>query len=156
MTIASATSLFVDTGAFYARADEDDQHHETATSLFGDIRSGTVPYRPIFTSQAVLSEFATLALYKLGHETAVRALKAIHDSQSINVLPVGEQAFAAAREQFENYDDQQISFVDHTSSILADERDTDRIFAFDSDFRTLGFTLVPEDVDSISGQENVV
>lgn len=149
MKVASTTPLFVDTGAFYARADEDDQHHETASNLFDDIRSGTVPYRPIFTSQSVRSEFTTLALYRLGHETAARALRGVRDSQSINVLPVGEQVFATAREQFEDYDDQQISFVGHTSSVLADEHDIDRIFAFDSDFRTLGFTVVPEDVESI-------
>ena len=45
-----------------------------------------------------------------------------------------------------DYDDQEISFVDHTTSVLADERDIDHIFAFDSDFRTLGFSLVPGDV----------
>jgi len=36
--------------------------------------------------------------------------------------------------------------VDHTTSILADERGVEHIFAFDSDFRTLGFSLVPGDV----------
>jgi predicted nucleic acid-binding protein len=142
-----ATPIFVDTGAFYARADEDDDHHRVATRLFDDIRSGDVAYRPIFTSQSVLAELATLALYKLGHGDAVRALNAIRDSESINVVPVGRATFETAAEQFEHYDDQAISFVDHTTSVLADERDIEHVFAFDSDFRTLGFTLVPEDVD---------
>lgn len=149
MSSPGATPLFVDTGAFYARADEDDEHHDVASRLFADIRSGDVPFRPIYTSHAVLSEFATLALYKLGHETATRALRAVVDATSINVLEVDERAFGAARDQFERYDDQQISFVDHTSSVLADERDIDRVFAFDSDFRTLGFTVVPNDVNSV-------
>lgn len=146
MSGAGATPLFVDTGAFYARADEDDKHHETATRLFDAIRSGEAPYRPIFTSQAVLSEFATLALYKLGHGIAVRTLNAVRNSASINVLPVGRTTFETAADHFEDYDDQEISFVDHTTSILAAERDIEDIFAFDGDFRTLGFTLVPEDV----------
>lgn len=141
-----ATPIFIDTGAFYARADADDKHHETATNLFENIRAGEVAYRPIYTSQAVLSEFATLALYKLGHSDAIRALSAIRESDSINVIPVGKPAFETATEQFEDYDDQQISFVDHTTSILADERGVEHVFAFDGDFRTLGFTLVPEDV----------
>ena len=149
MSSPGATALFVDTGAFYARADEDDDHHETATSLFADIRSGNVPYRPIYTSQAVLSEVATLALYKLGHETAVRALRAIVGAESINVLTVDRGAFDVASDQFERYSDQQISFVDQTSCVLAEERDIDRMFAFDSDFRTLGFTMVPDDVNSL-------
>jgi predicted nucleic acid-binding protein len=146
MTGPGPTPIFVDTGAFYARADENDKHHETATWLFNTIRSGDVAYRPIFTSQSVLAEFATLSLYKLGHSDAVRALSAIRDSESINVVPVGRATFETAAKQFEDYDDQEISFVDHTTSILANERDIEHIFAFDGDFRTLGFTLVPEDV----------
>jgi len=141
-----ATPIFVDTGAFFARADENDKHHATATRLFHNIRSGDIPYRPIFTSQSVLSELATLALYKLGHKDAVRALNAIRDSKSINVVPIGRATFETAAEQFADYDDQEISFVDHTTSILADERDIEHVFAFDGDFRTLGFTVVPEDV----------
>jgi predicted nucleic acid-binding protein len=144
---AGATPIFVDTGAFYARADADDSHHEDAIRLFDGIRSGDLPYRPIYTSQAVLSEFATLALYKLGHDTATRALTAIRQSDSINVLPVGEPAFETAAAQFADYDDQQISFVDLTTSVLADERGVEHVFAFDTDFRTLGFSLVPADLN---------
>lgn len=145
MSGAGATPVFVDTGAFYARADSDDRHHEDAVRLFDSIRSGDSAYRPIYTSQAVLSEFATLALYKLGHTTADRALRAIREADSINIVPVREPAFEAAAAQFEDYDDQQISFVDHTTSILADERGVTHVVAFDSDFRTLGFSLLPDD-----------
>ena len=146
MSDPGATPIFVDTGAFYARADESDKHHRTASQLFENIRTGDIPYRPIFTSQAVFSELATLALYKLGHRDAVRALTAIRDSSSFNVVPVGRTTFETAAEQFAEYDDQDISFVDHTTSVLADERDIEHVFAFDGDFRTLGFTVVPEDV----------
>lgn len=145
MSSGLAKPVFVDTGAFYARADEDDIHHEAATRLFDGIRSGAMVYRPLYTSQAVLSEFATLALYKLGHETAASALGAIRASESINVVPVDQPAFETAAAQFERFEDQQISFVDHTTSILADERDIEHVFAFDSDFSTLGYTLIPED-----------
>lgn len=147
MSLAGTTPVFVDTGALYARADEDDKHHEDAVGLFEAIRSGDLAYRPVYTSQAVLSEFATLALYKLGHDTATRALTAIRDSESINVIPVGKPVFEAAIEQFADYGDQQISFVDHTTSVLADERGVEHVFAFDSDFRTLGFSLLPADAN---------
>lgn len=145
MSGAGTRPLFVDTGAFYARADEDDTHHETATDLFEDVRTGDLPYRPLYTTQAVLSELATLCLYKLGHGTAVEALRAVRESESFNVVPVGRATFESAAAQFEDYDDQTISFVDHTTAVLADERDVEHVFAFDGDFRTLGFTVVPED-----------
>jgi len=147
MSGRSATPLFVDTGAFYARTDADDTHHDVAAALFEGIRSGEYPFRPLYTSQAVLSEFATLALYKLGHETAVRALEAIRASDSINLIPVTPSIFESAAAQFRSYDDQSISFVDHTTSVLAAERDIEHVFAFDSDFRTLGFRCVPTDID---------
>jgi len=150
MSTASARPLFVDTGAFYARADEDDRHHETATEVFEDVRSGDLPYRPLYTSQAVLSELATLCLYKLGHETAVEALTTVRASGSFNVLPVDRAAFESATLQFEAYDDQGISFVDHTTAVLADERDVEHVFAFDGDFRTLDFTVIPEDTGDVS------
>ena len=148
MSGPEAPPLFVDTGAFYARADEDDKHHETAKRVFDGIRTGDLAYRPIYTTQAVLSELATLCLYKLGHDDAVRALTAVRESESFNILPVGRSAFEAAAGQFGEYDDQEISFVDHTTAILADERDVGHVFAFNSDFRTLGFSLVPEDVNA--------
>lgn len=100
----------------------------------------------MFTSQSVLAELATIALYKLGHGVAVRALNAIRTAGSVNVVPVGKATFETAAEQFEAYDDQEISFVDHTTSDLAVEREIEHVFAFDGDFRTPGFTLVPEDV----------
>ena len=146
MNNVGTTPVFVDTGAFYARSDEDDEHHRIATQVFSDIRSGVLPFKPIYTSQSVLSELATLLLYKLGHKDAVRALTAIKESESINVLSVGKPTFEATLDRFINYNDQQISFVDHTSAILSDERDIDHIFAFDSDFRTLDFSLIPGDV----------
>ncbi|WP_123620053.1 type II toxin-antitoxin system VapC family toxin [Halorubrum sp. CSM-61] len=147
MNTVSATPVFIDTGAFYARADQNDTHHEETIRFFNGIQTGKLSYRPIFTSQAVLSEFATLALYKLGHDTATRALTAIRNSDSVNIVPASKSAFETATEQFVDYDDQDISFVDHTSSVLADTHDIEHIFAFDSDFRTLGFSLVPDDID---------
>jgi predicted nucleic acid-binding protein len=150
MSDGGPTPVFIDTGAFYARADRDDTHHEDVMALFRGIRAGELSYYPLFTSQAVLSEFATLALYKLGHETATTALAAVRESESITVVPVGTATFETAAAQFAAYDDQQISFVDHTTSVLAADRDIDHIVAFDSDFRTLGFSLVPADA-ALSG-----
>ncbi|WP_337250814.1 type II toxin-antitoxin system VapC family toxin [Halorussus lipolyticus] len=114
--------------------------------MFDAIGAGDLPYRLLYTSRSVLSELATLILRKVGHAEAVETLKTIRASESFNILPVDKPAFNAACDEFAQYDDHQISFVDHTSSVLAGSRDINHIFAFDSDFQTLGFTLVPEDV----------
>lgn len=143
MSARAATPVFVDTSAFYARADADDRNHERARRFFAGIRSGDLPYRTLYTSQPVLSELATLLLYKIGHETAAETLAAIRDSGSFNVVAVGEVAFDRAATRFAEWEDQEISFVDHTTSVLARERDIEHVFSFDGDFETLGFSIVP-------------
>lgn len=138
--------LFIDTAAFFARFNERAAEHDRARAVFEGIRSGELQYDPLFTSRYVLSELATLMLRKVGHRGAVNALDTIRKADSFNVLPVGGSAFDRTCEQFAQYDDQQISFVDHSSAILADNRGIEHVFTFDrSDFRTLGFTVVPDD-----------
>lgn len=138
--------LFIDTAAFFARFNERAAEHDRARSVFEGIRSGDLQYAPLFTSRYVLSELATLMLRKVGHRAAVNALTTIQEAASFNVLPVGGGPFDRTCEQFAQYDDQQISFVDHSSAVLADDHGIDHVFTFDrSDFRTLGFTVVPDD-----------
>jgi predicted nucleic acid-binding protein len=145
MSSEGARPLFIDTGAFFARVKADDEHHNTANEVFEAIQAGDLAYRPIYTSRFVLSELATLTRRKIDHATAVRALNSVRESGSFNVLTADDAAFADACTEFERYDDQQISFVDHLSAVLAREHDVERVFAFDSDFRTLGFVQVPAD-----------
>lgn len=142
--------LFVDTAAFFARFNERAAEHERAQSVFRGIRSGELQYGPLFTSRSILSELATLLLRKAGHRAAVNALDTVRDAASFNVLSVDSGLFDRACEQFARYDDQQISFVDHTSAVLASSYDVDHVFTFDrTDFRTLGFTVVPGDTGDV-------
>lgn len=138
--------LFVDTSAFFARFNERAAEHDRAQAVFQGIHAGELHYGPLFTSRYVLSEFATLVRRKVGHAPAVTALETIRGAGSFNVLPVGDGAFDRTCEQFAQYDDRQISFVDHSSGVLCDDYDVDHVFTFDTDdFRTLGFVVVPDD-----------
>ena len=147
MTARAARPLFVDTGAFIAWFDDDDQHHDRAKAVFQAIQSGDLPYRPLYTSRSVLAETATRLQRSanVGHAGAVEAVNMIRQSSTFNIESLTNAEFVYVCEEFARYDDQQISFVDHTTAVLARERHIDRVFAFDSDFRTLGFTVVPED-----------
>lgn len=146
MSGPGTTPLFVDTGAFYARYDERASRHERATAVFDAIAAGTVQFRPLFTTTHVLAELGTLLMRKRGHNVAVRGLNRIRDSPAFTVVRPTEDEFDLACQQFERYDDQQITLVDHFTATLADQRGVKHVFAFDSDFRTLGLTLVPEDI----------
>lgn len=137
--------LFVDTNAFVALADEDDEHHEAAHAVREGIRTGALDYGPLFTSRYVLSETATTILYGVGHREAIDVLTTVRDSSTFNVLDVTREHFGRTASQFGRYDDQQIAFIDHLNSVLSDELDIEHIFAFEEDFATLGLTRVPID-----------
>jgi len=137
--------LFVDTNAFVALFDEDDEHHVRANAVMDGIQDGELNYGPIYTSRYVLSETATVLLYGAGHREAVDALTTIRGSSTVNILDVTAQLFDQTAEQFAEYDDQRISFVDHLNSVFGDQFDIEYIFAFEDDFQTLGMTRVPVD-----------
>ena len=138
--------LCIDTGAFFARFNERAAEHDRARAVFQGIRDGELQYGPLITSRYVLSEFATLMRRKVGHSPAVNALETIRSAESINLLPLDNDAFDRTCERFARYDARRISFVDHSSGVLADDHDIEHIFTFDSDdFRTLGFVVVPAD-----------
>jgi predicted nucleic acid-binding protein len=142
-----ATPLFIDTGPFYARFVGTAQRHERATAVFKDIGGGEreIPYRPLYTSTYVLDELATLILSHHEHDAAVAAVERVRESPTAVIHP-DEEDFDTTCEQFARYDDHEISFTDHLSGVLADDRDIEHVFTFDPDhFRTLGFTAVPDD-----------
>lgn len=60
-------------------------------------------------------------------------------------MQVDSPTFTGARIEFDRYDDQEITLVDHLTALLAAEYDTEYVFAFDKDFATLGLTRVPVD-----------
>ena len=147
MSGPGTTPLFVDTGAFFAYFVENSPRHERACAVMDAIQAGNLRFRPIHTTGYVLSELTTLILRKKNHEKAVDTLDRIRESPVVTVVHPDESQFKSICDEFERFDDQQISFVDHTTGTLASEFDAEHIFAFDGDFRTLGFLLVPDDID---------
>lgn len=141
----ASNPLLVDTGGFYALYDVDDEHHETVDRLFAGLERGELPYGPVYTTRYVLAELTTLVLYRVGHAEAVTALEEIVESPTVNLLDVGAGVFGQTVDRFGEYDDQEISFVDHLTGTVGDRHGIEHVVALDSDFRTLGFTRVPLD-----------
>ena len=147
MSGAGATPLFVDTGAFLAYFVSNAPRHDQARAVMDGIQADILHFRPLYTTNYVMSELATLVLRKATHERATATLASIRDSDAVTILHPDATTFGAICEEFERYDDQQISFVDHATATLAREHDVEHVFAFDTDFRTLGLSLVPADAD---------
>ena len=147
MSGPGVTPLFVDTGAFFAHFVENSPRHDRARAVMNAIRDGDLRFRPIYTTGYVLSELTTLLLRKKSHEKAMDTLQRVRESPVVTVLHPDAAQFDTVCREFGRFDDQQISFVDHTTGVLADDVNAEHIFAFDSDFRTLGFSLVPADIN---------
>jgi predicted nucleic acid-binding protein len=147
MSGPGTTPLFVDTGAFFAHFVENSPRHERARAVTDAIRAGNLRFRPIYTTGYVLSELTTLILRKKNHEKSMDTLNRIRGSPVVTVVHPDESQFESICDEFGQFDDQQISFVDHVTGTLASESGVEHIFAFDSDFRTLGFSLVPDEIN---------
>ncbi|MFW6437023.1 MAG: type II toxin-antitoxin system VapC family toxin [Halococcoides sp.] len=142
-TTEGPTKLFLDTSALFAYFHPNTDEHRQATAFLEAVGDNEIPYRPLYTSTYVVDELATLLLSKGTHELATVALERTLDSEHVSVIPESETEFSAARTAFERYDDHAISFTDHLCAVQMRERDIDHVFAYDRDFRTLGFEQLP-------------
>lgn len=127
--------VFLDTGAFLALADEDDDHHTAAKPVYAHLLQIQAQ---LFTSNFVLSETYTLIRVKVSHQAAVEFMKRL-DQTGITALRVSEATEQTAKAIFIRYTDKDFSFVDCTSFALIDQHRLDHAFAFDSHFRQYRF-----------------
>ena len=93
--------VILDTGAFLALADEDDDYHVAAKSIYADLLLS----RPQFlTSNFVLSETYTVIRSKVSHPAAVQFIKTF-DQTRIKVLRVSEAIEETTKGIFVRHDD---------------------------------------------------
>ena len=78
--------VFLDTGAFLALADEDDDHHTAAKPVYAHLLQTQAQ---LFTSNFVLSDTYTLIRFKVSHQAAVEFMKRL-DQTGITALRVSE------------------------------------------------------------------
>jgi len=132
--------IFLDTGAFLALADEDDDYHTAAKSIYTELLQSKAQ---LLTSNFVLSETYTLIRSKVSHQAAVDFMRRL-DQSGIKALHVSEAIERTAKAIFVRYNDKDFSFVDCTSFALIDHHKLDQAFAFDAHFRQYRFkrTLV--------------
>jgi uncharacterized protein len=97
--------VFLDTGAFIALADEDDQFHAVAKSIHASLLQSKAQFS---TSNLVLSETYTLIRFKVGHKSAVEFMNAF-DRTGIKVLRVNDAIEQTAKVIFVRYNDKNFS-----------------------------------------------
>lgn len=134
---------FVDTGGWISVVVEVDQYHDIGVLHYEELINRR---ERLFTSDYLLDETVTRIRYDVSHTTAVSFLDLIREAErfgSLSVLRVDAAVWDAAEAIFRQYHDQDFSFTDCTSFVLAQQAEVDEVFGFDHHFLMFGFNVKP-------------
>jgi predicted nucleic acid-binding protein len=130
-------SIFVDTSAWYAIVDNDDNDHKAAVAFH--IANTT----PLITTAAVFSETITLLRYRIGHDAARIFGQKLKESSFVRLVALTPADEERAWEIFIRYRDQNFSFADCTSFAVMQRMKIATAFTFDKHFSVMKFGVVP-------------
>lgn len=139
--------LFVDTGAWIAYFDKSDQAHPVFKNCLSVAVAGTGWL--LHTSDYVIDETVTFLRYHVSYTTACVALDRLRELGTAGLLvchEIDQVLRQRAEALFRQYDDQKFSFTDCTSFVLCRMHQIHHVVTVDSDFRILGFLIVPQDI----------
>jgi hypothetical protein len=126
--------VFIDTGAFVALTDADDEHHQPAAAFYRNAKEKGVRF---VTTNFVVCETMNYLRARVSHRVAVlfrEKLKKSGLTEIITVTPsIEEGAFAV----FKQYTDKDFSFTDCTSFSVMKALRLKRAFAFDRHFEQI-------------------
>ena len=132
--------IFVDTSAWLALADKDDDHHRKAAAVFPAVlktRGGLV------TSNLVVAETYILLLKELGHPAAFEFLERVKTSPRIRKVYSNEHVETDAGNILKQYGDHDFSYTDAVSFVVMKKQNIKTAFSFDKHFKIAGFTNIP-------------
>jgi len=133
------TSLFIDSGAWYALFHQRNMHHQRARAFFESLKSQRIR---LFTSDYIFDETLTLLRYHAGYQMARQFGEHFRRSKVI-CETVTPEIWENAWQIFLDYEDQEFSFTDCTSFALMRMKNIQDAFAFDAHFQILGFAVHP-------------
>jgi predicted nucleic acid-binding protein len=140
--VALRHAAFVDTSAWYALTDADDDKHGQAVRLLERLLGQR---RMLLTTNHVVAETYTLLRSRLGFPLAGRFLRTTRNSAYTQRIVVSESWEEAAEDLLRRYADQDFSYADATSFVTMQRLGIQDAFAFDHHFLILGFTLVGDE-----------
>ena len=135
-----SAELFVDSGAWIALADADDQYHQLAAQAYPEFLGR---YRRLVTTNLAIAEAYIVIRRALGHTAAMAFLDGLSASPRIEKVYSDPMLEVEAERILRQYADQDFSYVDAVSFALMHHRGLTDAFAFDQHFETAGFVCVP-------------
>lgn len=130
--------LFVDTSAWYALHDRDDQFREQALEKLARAKSERLE---LITTDYVFDESVTLISARIGHSAAVTFGDTLLKSGVGQMVTISDDVRLAAFELFRKYADKTLSFTDCTSFALMKRHKLKTAFTFDAHFQQVGFEM---------------
>lgn len=130
--------IFVDTSAWFAVVDENDKDHIIANSQFKTKSSAK-----FITSNLVIIESLGWLRYKRGKSQAVKLGERLLYSPDILIERVGRADEVKSWKLFQKLDGRGVSMIDCTSFAVMRRLKIKEAFAFDEDFKNLGFKVYP-------------
>ncbi len=135
--------IFVDASAWISIMDTREINHPRAKSYYHELIATRAR---LFASNYILAETYTRIRYDRGLREMLTFRATIANAERLgylHVLWVTREIENAAWQILEKYSDQEFSFIDATSFALMRERKIAQAFAFDDDFRVMGFDVNP-------------
>ena len=134
--------IFVDTGAWIAILNPNDQYHREAIAIYSNLRDQETQ---LLTTDYVIDETVTRLRYDTNHSVAVAFLEFIGNAEiagGLTLVEIDKDVFEKAKALFRQYDSARLSFTDCTSFVVCQENNIRETFAFDQHFSIMGINLL--------------
>ena len=133
--------VFVDTGAFIALTDADDENHRSAAAFYRDEKEKGARF---VTTNFVLCETMNYLRARVSFRAAILFRENLKKSGFMDIVTVGPSIEEGAFSIFKRYTDKDFSFTDCTSFSVMKSLKLKRAFAFDKHFNQFeGISRVP-------------
>ena len=123
--------VFIDTGAFIALIDADDENHKAATSFY---KVSAEKGSRFVTTNFVVCETMNYLQARISHKVAVAFRENLKKSGLIKIMSITPHVEDTAFAIFKHYSDKDFSFTDCTSFSIMKSLKLTRAFAFDRHF----------------------
>jgi predicted nucleic acid-binding protein len=124
--------LFVDTGAFIALTDADDENHKPAVAFYRNAKEKETRF---VTTNFVVCETMNYLRARISHNIAALFRENLKKSGFIEIVTVTPSIEDAAFTIFKRYTDKDFSFTDCTSFSIMSSLKLKSAFAFDKHFK---------------------
>ena len=133
--------IFVDTGAWIAILNPNDQYHREAIAIYKGLQQLKTRF---LTTDYIIDETVTRLRYDTSHSVAVMYLsqtERLVEENILTVIEIDNRIFQDAKALFRQYNSARLSFTDCTSFVVCHQNNIREAFGFDQHFAMMGIDL---------------